>query len=70
MATPLELIATDEPKAEPFTRNWTVPVGIGAEGSVAETLALKLAAYPDLNVAKDGVTRVWEAYEATFMEKS
>ena len=44
MAVPLELIATGEPKAAPSTMNWTVPVGIGADGSVPEIVTLKLAA--------------------------
>ena len=44
VAIPLELIATEEPKAAPSTINWTVPVGIGADGSVPEIVALKLAA--------------------------
>ena len=39
-----ELIATEEPNAAPLTINWTVPVGIGADGSVPEIVTLKLAA--------------------------
>jgi hypothetical protein len=39
-----ELIATGAPNVAPFTINWTVPVGIGADPSVPEIVTLKLAA--------------------------